>query len=66
MKLSLKQLGEYFKEVKNEVKKVNWPTRQETLKRTLMVLGITILVAAFLGLLDYIFTTGVIQNLIKK
>ncbi len=65
MKLSFKQIGEYFKEVKNEVKKVNWPTRKETIKRTLMVLGITILVAAFLGLLDILFRDFVIAYLIR-
>jgi preprotein translocase subunit SecE len=56
MKLSLQKLFDYFKEVKAEVKKVNWPTRKETIKRTLMVIAITVLVAAFLGLLDWVLT----------
>ncbi|MDD5221558.1 MAG: preprotein translocase subunit SecE [Candidatus Paceibacterota bacterium] len=66
MKISFKKIADYFVEVKNEVKKVNWPTRKETIKRTLMVIGITVLVAAFLGLLDFVFSEGVIQTLIKK
>ncbi len=46
----------YLKEVKLEVKKVNWPTREETFKYTLIVLGISIVVASFLGSFDAFFT----------
>jgi len=46
----------FLKEVKLEIKKVNWPTRQETIKYTLIVIGISAGVAAFLGTLDFIFT----------
>ena len=45
----------FLKEVKLEIKKVNWPTRQETIKYTLIVIGISAGVAAFLGILDFIF-----------
>jgi len=47
----------FFKEVKLEMKKVNWPTRQETTKHTLIVIGISVAVAIFLGTLDFVFTT---------
>jgi len=47
----------FLKEVRLEMKKVNWPTRQETLRYTLIVIGISVAVAAFLGTLDFIFTT---------
>ena len=47
----------FLKEVRLEMKKVNWPTRQETIKKTLVVIGISVAVAAFLGTLDFIFTT---------
>jgi preprotein translocase subunit SecE len=46
----------YFKEVILEMKKVNWPTRQETLRYTLIVIGISLAVAIYLGGLDFIFT----------
>ncbi len=45
-----------MKEVKVELKKVNWPTRQETTKYTLIVIGVSLIVAIFLGGLDFIFT----------
>jgi len=50
------KLVTFLKEVKLEIKKVNWPTRQQTIKYTLIVIGISAGVAAFLGTLDFIFT----------
>lgn len=47
----------YFKEVFLEMKKVNWPTRQQTLRFTLIVIGISVAVALYLGGLDFVFTT---------
>ncbi len=38
-----------------EVKKVNWPSREETIKYTLVVIGSSLAVAVFLGGLDFIF-----------
>jgi len=46
----------FLKEVKLEIKKVNWPTRQQTIRYTLIVLGISAAVAIFLGGLDLLFT----------
>jgi preprotein translocase subunit SecE len=45
----------FLSEVAVEIKKVNWPTRQETIRYTLIVLGISVGTAVFLGGLDYIF-----------
>ena len=39
------------------MKKVNWPNRQETIRYTLIVVGVSFAVAIFLGALDFIFTT---------
>ncbi|MBU2634901.1 preprotein translocase subunit SecE [Patescibacteria group bacterium] len=52
-----KKIVNFLKEVKLEMKKVNWPTRKETIKYTLIIITVSIAVAAFLGGLDYIFTT---------
>ena len=46
----------FLKEAKLELKKVNWPTREETVRYTLIVVGISIAVAIFLGGLDVIFS----------
>ncbi len=55
----------FFKEVKLEMKKINWPTRQETLKYTLIVIGVSLGVALFLGGLDFMFSL-IIQKAILK
>jgi preprotein translocase subunit SecE len=47
----------FLKEVRLEMKKVNWPTKEETIKYTLIVIGISVVVAIFLGGFDVLFTT---------
>lgn len=42
----------YFRESREELKKVVWPSRRETRNNTLMVIGISLFVAAFLGVVD--------------
>ncbi|KPJ71553.1 hypothetical protein AMJ50_01535 [Parcubacteria bacterium DG_74_3] len=46
----------FFKEVRLEMKKVNWPTRKETIRYTLIVIAVLTIVALFLGTIDFIFT----------
>ena len=55
----------FFKEVYTEMRRVSWLSRKEIIKYTLIVLGFTIISAAFLGGLDYIFTL-IIKNFILK
>ena len=45
----------FLKEVRLEMKKVNWPTKQETIRYTFIVIGVSVVVAIFLGSLDLIF-----------
>jgi len=52
---------QYFKDVKNELGKVNWPTRQQTIRYTLVVILISVAVAVFLGLCDYAFTYIIVR-----
>jgi preprotein translocase subunit SecE len=49
------KIANFFKEVRLELKKVTWPTRAETIRYTLLVIGVSAGVALFLGGLDYIF-----------
>lgn len=46
----------YFKQTRAELRKVTWPSREEAIRLTAIVLGMTIVMAAFLGLVDFIFT----------
>jgi preprotein translocase subunit SecE len=45
----------FFGEVIGELKKVRWPTKQETIRLSILVLIICILAGAILGGLDYGF-----------
>lgn len=45
----------YFADVQAEMKHVSWPTRQQSLMYTLMVLLVSFVTASYLGTLDYIF-----------
>jgi preprotein translocase subunit SecE len=54
----------YLKETRAELRKVHWPSQQEARMLTLIVLAVTIAMAAFLGILDYVFdrlVAGVIK-----
>lgn len=47
----------YFRETRGELRRVTWPTREESQRLTLVVIGVTIVFAVFLGALDFVFST---------
>ena len=47
----------FLAESQEEFKRINWPTRNEATKMVVVVVLISIFMAAFLGALDYIFIT---------
>ena len=49
----------FLRDAKNELKKVVWPSRKELIKDTLIVIGVSLSVAIFLGILDFVFSIGV-------
>ena len=55
--------GQFVREVRQEVSKVTWPTRKETVITTGMVLLMVILAAMFFFLVDQILAFGVRQIL---
>jgi preprotein translocase subunit SecE len=42
-----------------EARKVNWPTRQQTINYSLLVIGLSIGMALFFALLDYGLNMGI-------
>lgn len=50
----------YLRETIDEMKRVSWPTRQQTTKLTVIVIAISVIVAFYVGGLDFTFT-----NLLK-
>ena len=45
----------FLQEVRLEARRVNWPTRKEVLQNALLVIGITLATALFLGGVDFLF-----------
>ncbi len=49
----------YFRELKSELNKVVWPTPQQVLKNTLIVLACVIVVGVFIWLFDTVAQFGI-------
>ncbi|MES2203170.1 MAG: preprotein translocase subunit SecE [Patescibacteria group bacterium] len=47
----------YFKEVRAEMRHVSWPTPRLTAVYTAVVIAVSLIVAIYLGLLDFIFSS---------
>jgi preprotein translocase subunit SecE len=45
----------FLKDVKVELAKVSWPTKEQTIKYSLVVVGASLILALFLGGLDSAF-----------
>jgi len=52
--------GEFIKEVRSEMKKVAWPSRDEVINYSLIVLAVVVLLTAFVAGLDYAFGEGIL------
>jgi len=46
----------FLKEVRAEMNNVSWPSKQETTRLTGVVIGVSLIVAIFIGILDFLFT----------
>jgi len=51
---------EFVKEVRSELRKVKWPTREEVLNYSLIVFILVTLLTASIALMDYLFGAGVL------
>jgi len=60
----MSKLIEYFKETKTELKHVIWPNRRQTIYYTIIVVVLSVLIAYFLGIFDFIFLQG-LQKIIS-
>ena len=41
-----------------ELKKVTWPTKEETLRLTVIVIGISLIIGVYIGIIDVLLTKG--------
>lgn len=60
-----KRIAKWFRELKSECRKIVWPTRQQTINNTMVVVACVILVGIFIWVVDLVFGFG-IQMLLTR
>jgi preprotein translocase subunit SecE len=61
----MQKLAQYFRDSWTELTKVTWPTRKQAIKLTAAVLVFSVIFAAYIAVLDTLFST-MLQKLILK
>lgn len=54
----MSKISNYILETRGELKHVSWPTKNQTFMFTVLVIFISIVISAYLGLFDYLFSIG--------
>jgi preprotein translocase subunit SecE len=55
----------YLREVNQELRKVSWPSRQQTIQMTILVITVSAVVGLYVGILDVAFD-GLMRWLISR
>jgi preprotein translocase subunit SecE len=55
----MKKIVQFFKDSYAELRKVVWPTREDVIASTKVVLVSTVIMAAVLGFIDYLLVVGI-------
>ena len=50
-------LQRWLRETRSELRKVSWPTREEALRLTYVVIGLSLVMGAVLGAVDLVLNT---------
>lgn len=53
---SIANIQKFLAEVRAELNKVKWPSRKEAIKLTTIVLGVSIVLGAYIGVIDLLLT----------
>jgi preprotein translocase SecE subunit len=53
------KIGQYFRDTVAELQQVKWPTQNQTMVYTALVIALVAAVATFVGVWDFIFATGI-------
>ena len=49
---------QYLKDTRGELRHVAWPTQSQTVIYTALVIAVSVFAAVYLGLFDFLFTSG--------
>lgn len=61
----MNKIVEFLKDVKIELSKVSWPTKDQTIQYTLVVVGLSVAIALFLGGVDFVLGFGLNKFVLK-
>ena len=59
------KISKWWRELRSEYKKIVWPTRQQLVKKTLVVLVVMLALGLCIALLDFIFEQLVLESILK-
>ena len=54
----MQRIRRFIDETTSELKKVTWPTREQTINLTVLVFLVSLVVGVFISVFDFIFTQG--------
>ena len=60
----VQRVQEFIREVLAEFRRVTWPTRQELINATVVVVAVTVLLAFFLGAVD-VALARIVERILK-
>ena len=52
------QAPAFSKDILDELKKVTWPSRKDTIRLTLIVIGMSLIIGLYIGIIDILLTKG--------
>ena len=59
------RIAKWWRELRSEFKKIVWPSRQQLIKKTCVVLVVMLALALIIALLDFVFQQGVLASILK-
>lgn len=60
-----KKISKFFRLFKSELKKVNWPDKDEILSYTTIVLVTVLVLIIFIGIIDFIFSASITPLILR-
>jgi preprotein translocase subunit SecE len=55
----MSEFSKYIRLTMAELRQVSWPNRRQTIMYTVLVIGLSTIVALYVGALDYLFSRGI-------
>jgi preprotein translocase subunit SecE len=57
--------SQFYSDVRGEVKKVSWPSRDEVISTTVVVIAAVFFFGLYLGLVDYVLSSAIMNGILN-